>query len=213
MSGKITAIRNVGGDPPRVAVQVDGREAFTVSAEVAERLGLTVGSDIGSEETDSLRGDDERERAREAALRLLAVRARSEHELTTRLRQKGFGPRATEGVVSSLAEVGLVDDEAFARAWVDERLRLRPVGARRLSQELSLKGVARELADRIIGEAFDEEPELDVARRAAERKARTLRGGDPRKARARLHSFLVRRGFSYEVASTVTKELEGERDV
>jgi regulatory protein len=213
LKGRITAIRNVGGDPPRVAVQVDGREAFTVSAEVAERLSLNVGADIGSEETESLRDDDERGRAREAALRLLAVRARSEHELTTRLRQKGFRAGTTREVVSALAGVGLIDDEAFARAWAEERLRLRPVGPRRLSQELAAKGVARELADMVIAEAFAEQPELEVARRAASRRAGSLRGGDPRKVRARLHSFLVRRGFSYEVAATVIRELEGERDV
>ena len=65
----------------------------------------------------------DREKAREAALRLLAVRARSEGELDDRLKRKGFDERTSAEVVAALKRVGLVDDEDFARAWVDEKLR------------------------------------------------------------------------------------------
>jgi regulatory protein len=162
--------------------------------------------------TEILTADDERSAVREAALRLLAVRARSGGELSERLRRKGFDEELTASVVSSLADVGLVDDEAFARAWADEKVRLRPVGPRRLREELLSKRIDRDLAERVVGETFREHRELELARRALAKKTRVSGGADDRKRRARLHSFLIRRGFSYEVASAALRELEEETD-
>jgi regulatory protein len=212
VSGTITEIRRTDGDPPRLTVFVDGVEAFTVSEEVASELGLAVGRSLAGENEREPATDDERTRAREAALRLLAVRARSEGELADRLRRKGFSDETARQVLVALSDVGLVDDEAFARAWVDERVRLRPVGPRRLVQELLAKHVDRELAERVIDEAFGERTELELAMRALTKKTRASGAGSDRRTRARLHAFLVRRGFSYEVASAALKELERKND-
>ncbi len=210
MSGTITEIRKNGGDTPRLTVFVDGSEAFTVSEEVARELGLCVGHELAPSAAEHLEADDERAKTREVALRLLAVRARSEGELVDRLRRKGFSEEVTAVVVSALAEVGLVDDAAFARAWAEEKVRLRPIGPRRLTSELLSKRVSRDLVDLVVDETFREHSELELARRAVEKKARVSGGADAKKRRARLHSFLIRRGFSYEVVSTVLREIEGD---
>ena len=210
MSGRITEIRKSPGEGVRLAVFVDGSEAFTVSEEVARELDLTVGRELAPAATQRLGENDERTRIREAALRLLAVRARSEGELLDRLRRKGFTGELTAVVVSDLAEVGLVDDAAFARAWADEKVRLRPIGPRRLTSELLSKRIRKELVALVVDETFREHSELDLARRAVEKKVRVSGGVDAAKRRARLHSFLLRRGFSYEVASTILREIEGE---
>ena len=212
MSGTVTDIRKVDGDADRLVVFVDGVEAFTVSEAVASELGLTVGSPLADDTPVAEPTGDERAVAREAALRLLAVRARSERELFDRLKRKGFDQRVAAAVIASLSEVGLIDDESFARAWAEERVRLRPVGPRRLRQELLAKRVDDDIATRVVDETFREHSELDLARRVVERKARVSGGVDGGKRRARLHSLLVRRGFSYEVASAVLKEIEGESD-
>lgn len=212
MSGKITDIRKMRDDSSRVTVFVDGAEAFTVSEELAKNMDLAVGRELAPAATEVLEADDERSAAREAALRLLAVRARSEGELRDRLRRKGYGEELTATVVTSLSEVGLVDDEAFARAWADEKVRLKPVGPRRLREELLSKRIDRDLAERVVDETFREHRELDLARRALEKKVRVTGGADERKRRSRLHSFLIRRGFSYEVASAALKELEEGSD-
>jgi regulatory protein len=195
-----------------VVVFVDGAEAFTVSEELADRMGLKVGQDLAPVSQDLLTTNDDRSKAREAALRLLAVRARSEGELRDRLRRKAFDEEIISGVLASLAEVGLVDDAAFAKAWADERVRLRPVGPVRLRQELLAKRVDAETAARVVDETYREHPELELARRALEKKSRVSGGADDSRRRARLHSFLLRRGFSYEVASAALKELKGESD-
>jgi len=191
-----------------------------VSEETAARLGLAIGLDVGSEEVEEARDDDERGRARERALRLLAVRARSRSELVDRLRRLGFDAETVAITVERLAGAGLVDDRAFAEAWVDERTRLRPMGRLRLSSELRAKGVRPEVIAEVLDEALDEATELALARRAAGKRTRTVgksergapRASDRAKLRSRLQSFLTRRGFSYDVVSRVVRELEGDAD-
>jgi len=132
---KITAIERAAEGSPRLAVFVDGRRAFTVSEELALRLGLTVGSTLAADDVEELRVDADRARARESALRLLAVRARSRSELLDRLERKGFERGVATEVVDALEGVGLVDDHEFGRLWAEEKMRLRPVGPRRLLKE------------------------------------------------------------------------------
>ena len=210
MGARITAIRKAGGESSRVAVFVDGKEAFRVSEQMVGLLGLVVGRELAPDEFESLETDVEIGKAKDAALRLLGIRARSRSELEDRLSRKGFRPDAIESVIGDLDGAGLVDDRAFAGLWVDERTRLRPCGRMRLTQELRAKGVAPSVIDEAISESFDEVPEIELARRAAARKSARLKG-DP-KGRAKLHSFLLRRGFGYELAGQVTREFEDHAD-
>ena len=212
MSGRITAIERAREGSTRLAVFVDGRRAFTVSEETAEKLGLAVGVELVRDQVESIEADSERGRAKEKALALLTVRARSRRELLDRLRRHGFEATISEEVVADLGAAGLVDDEAFARLWAEERVRLRPVGPMLLRQELLAKGVDRGIAERILDETFEENPEIELARRAAWKKTRKRGGAIPDRERSRLHAFLVRRGFSHEVAAAVVRERMESRD-
>lgn len=149
--------------------------------------------------------------ARDAALRLLAVRARSRRELEGRLRRKSFDDDTIRSVLDALSDVGLIDDAAFARAWADERARLKPVGPARLRHELLEKGVDRVVVERTIDDAYDGDREIELARTAARGKASRLARDD--RARARLYRFLLGRGFSREVASNAVNEtMEEDED-
>lgn len=146
---------------------------------------------------------------REAALRLLAHRARSRRELSTRLRRKEFPARLIEPVLDDLESRGWLDDAEFARSWIRDRLRLRPRGRRALLAELREKGVAAPVAEAALDEAFDdpEVSEREIAfsladgwlRRQPSSLARALLEGgrDPtaEKARRRFQGHLARRGI------------------
>lgn len=159
------------------------------------------------------RGGDPRggtvEQAKEACLRLLAVRARSRAELTQRLAAKGFDAEVTASALDRLAEVGLIDDAAFAEQWVHSRHTFSGKGRAALAQELRRKGVAPETAAAALdGISADDEHE-----RAAElvrRKLRTLPASIDRDAALRrLAGMLARRGYPSSVAFPVVRaELE-----
>ena len=217
--GTITAIRSVEGSSA-LTVYVDGECAFTVSEDIVRRMGLAVGVRLAASEGRSPERNAEQSaikpsddaKARDAALMLLAVRARSRWELEDRLRQKGFDTATRESVLSALETAGLVDDRAFARLWAEERLRLRPVGRMLLASELRAKHVAQETTTAVLDEMYEEHAEIDLA--AAVLRKRIAKVGAPgdRRARSRLESHLVRRGFSFEVVAEAMRQIEGELD-
>jgi regulatory protein len=188
---------------PRVDVFVDGRLALSLSLAIAAAAGLRRGDDVTAGRLETLRQADERQQARDAALRLLAYRPRSEAELRTRLARRGLPLAAVEQAMEHLREQGLLDDDAFARYWVEARQQSSPRGRRLLRRELLAKGIAAETASQAVAAVADE----DVARRAAVKKAHGLRNLDYPTFRRRLGQFLLRRGFPYETARVLVDEL------
>ncbi|NUS95294.1 MAG: recombination regulator RecX [Nocardia sp.] len=158
-------------------------------------------------------GSDSREnleQAKEACLRLLAVRARSRAELAQRLSAKGHAPEVIEQVLDRLVEVGLIDDADFARQWVQQRHGFSGKGRRALEQELRRKGVSQEDSAAAL-ETVTVDDEYERATELVRRKLRTLPAGlDREKAIRRLVGMLARRGYGHSVAFTVVKaELDG----
>jgi len=146
--------------------------------------------------------------AREIALRQLTVRARSRAELARALKRKGTPDDVATIVLDRLQEVGLVDDEAFARDWLaagDRRRRSRSA----LLAELAEKGVAREVVDAVVAE-LDSDRDYLVARSYAESRVGGLTRVEPSARYRRLAGALARRGFAAGVVAQVTKEVLAE---
>lgn len=204
---RITALSPQKHDPDRLSVFVDGEFRMGLAAEIAHAANLRVGDEVDEARLAELERRDRTWQAREAALRLLAVRPRSAVELARRLRMKGYGPDVAEEVIARLKELGLMDDAVFAGMLARDRVRLRPQGSRRLANELRQKGVDEETARAAIRETMEGEQtdERELARRAAARwKPRA--GEEPAAARRRLHGFLARRGFDGDVIRDVLDE-------
>jgi regulatory protein len=168
-------------------------------------------ADSGSPEDASIggrTGDDAQgsiEQAKDAALRLLAVRARSRAELAQRLSAKGYPLEMTEQVLDRLAEVGLIDDADFARQWVRQRHGFSGKGRRALEQELRRKGVSQEDSAAAL-DTVTADDEYERATELVRRKLRSLPAGlDREKAIRRLVGMLARRGYGHSVAFAVVK--------
>jgi regulatory protein len=152
-----------------------------------------------------------------AALRFLEARPRSATEVRRRLTGAGYREPLVAGAIERLAELGVLDDEAFARAWVESRDRARPRGERALRSELARKGIDRQLTDDVLEERTIDQPDADAAaaRRVLERHAHALaRVADPRARRQRAYALLARNGFDSDtaveaIAATLPHELEG----
>jgi regulatory protein len=200
VEGRITALVFQKHNSQRVNVHLNGHFAFGLAAIEAARL--HVGQLLSPQRVAQLRERDAEERAHERALHLLSYRPRSAAEISRRLRQADFSPAAIEGALARLERVGLVDDRAFARFWVENREAFRPRGQNMLRWELRQKGVA----DQIIDEALTPLDETASASRLARRRARRLRDLDAPTFRRRLTDYLARRGFSYSTIADVVQE-------
>ncbi len=86
----------------------------------------------------------------DAAGRFLETRSRSVAEVRRRLTSAGYRPELIEGAIAKLLEFGMLDDEVFARTWVESRDRARPRGERAIRSELLQKGIDRETVDLVL---------------------------------------------------------------
>ncbi|MCC6386373.1 MAG: regulatory protein RecX [Dehalococcoidia bacterium] len=207
----IKSVRSAGRSRMRLIVLDDGRE-FVFCDEACERAGAREGVAATEELFAALDRWEHRVNAHEAALRLLSHRARSENEMRTRLAMRGIEPEVIEDEVVRLRDAGLLDDDQFARAWVEDRKRFAPRGRRMLRYELLGRGIQPDSVDAVTGDIDDADTALGLARV----KARGSIGqADWEAFLAKVGGFLRRRGFDYgvatEAARTVWAELEQER--
>jgi regulatory protein len=152
----------------------------------------------------------ESEVAREICLRQLAVRPRTRAELAKALLRKEISEEVIAEVLDRYDEVGIIDDAAFARAWVSSRHHGRGLARRALANELRQRGVDPEVAGEAL-EAVDDEAEAETARALVDRKLRTA-SGTPDAIFRRLVAMLARKGYPAGVAIRAVKDALAARD-
>ncbi|MFD7131533.1 recombination regulator RecX [Streptomyces sp. NPDC059894] len=155
---------------------------------------------------------DPAERARAICLRLLTGTPRTRKQLADALSKREIPDDVAEEVLSRFEEVGLINDSAFADAWVESRHHGRGLARRALAQELRTKGVDSTLIDEAVSQ-LDSEREEATARELVDRKLRSTRGLDRDRRLRRLAGMLARKGYSQGMALRVVRqalEEEGE---
>lgn len=141
-----------------------------------------------------------------SAVRILARRDHGTAELARKLTGRGFDDSAVSAALARCRELGYLDDERAGRVRL-RSLKDRACGVRRMVADLTGRGFAKELVDRLIDEAVDEAGERDRARRAlSSRWAALRREPDPRRRQARAWRFLQGRGFTPAVIADVLSE-------
>jgi regulatory protein len=208
--GQITGLRFQKRNPERVNVYIDG--AFAMGLPALEAARLKVGQHLSAEDIERLVELDGQERAYDRVLNFLSYRQRSVAEVRRYLRQKEVEPTCGEAIIERLCRQGLLDDETFARWWVDNRSEFSPRGSFAIRQELRAKGVT----DAVIGAVLatsgvGEEDALGVL---ARKRAVRLANEDGPSFRRKLTAFLVRRGFSFDQVLPLVETLwrETEQD-
>ncbi|WP_084779680.1 recombination regulator RecX [Planobispora rosea] len=148
--------------------------------------------------------------ARAICLRLLTMAPRTRAQLAEALRKREVPEDAAEAVLERFSEVGLIDDEAFAAAWVSSRHAGRGLARRALASELRRRGVEEDTVKEAV-EQLDPEQEVETARRLVARKLPSTRGLEPAARTRRLAGMLARKGYGPGLAFRVIREaLENE---
>ena len=167
------------------------------------------GSSFASRAEEGESSGDPAERARAICLRLLTGTPRTRKQLADALRKREIPEDVADEVLSRFEEVGLIDDGAFADAWVESRHHGRGLARRALAQELRTKGVDAALIDEAVGQ-LDAEQEETTARDLVARKLRATRGLDRDKRLRRLAGMLARKGYSEGLALRVVRQALAE---
>jgi regulatory protein len=143
-------------------------------------------------------------------LRLLTQGPRTRAQLAAALQRRGVPDDVAEGVLDRFGQVGLVDDVAFADAWVESRHAGRGLARRALAHELRQRGVDGETVDAAL-ETLPPEQEVETARALVRARLRTTRGADPQARVRRVAGLLARKGYGAALTyRLVREELEAE---
>lgn len=148
---------------------------------------------------------DPEEQARALCLRLLTGTPRTRRQLADAMRKREIPDEVAEYVLERFQDVGLIDDQAFANAWVESRHRGRGLARRALAQELRQRGIDAELVTEAVG-LLDAEQEEETARELVRRRLPGTRGLDRDKRVRRLAGMLARKGYPEGLALRVVRD-------
>ena len=187
----------------RVFLRLSGGRFFTIPESEAEIL--LPGTALADEDITRLSRIDQYVRGKDKALRMLSIRSRSRHELDNALAGLEIAPEVRGGILEELRELGLVDDNRFAREYVGARVDLKRLGPHRLKFELRKLGVSPAIVERTLEEAFPSGSQEELAWKTVQKKLGSRRP-DERDVR-RISDLLKRKGFDYGVINRVAYEL------
>lgn len=187
----------------KYALYLDGEYALSLDKLIVERENLCVNDSVDEDYLDGLKSDSDVVRAKEKALYLLEYRARTAKELMDKLTPV-FGEDAAECAVQRMEELGLIDDEAFARDYARTLLFSKKISPKSAVYELMKKGIERDLAEEIIDELECDEQEQ--IRQIIDRKY--IRCLDDEKGRKRTINGLRAKGYCWSDIQTVLNEYD-----
>jgi regulatory protein len=207
----ITDIKRQKRRKNRVSIFIDGKYTFSLDYYTVTRANLYTGDEITEEDKNKLIEKDAFARARDYAYYFASYRDRSEYEIKKRLLEREFRPAVINEVLALLRSQGIVDDHSFVNKWVDNVILNRPMGRMRVIHELRLKRVRDDIIEEVCHEKLDLDKEVELARKAADKKMKVLKNYSQDVARRRLNTFLVSLGFDFEVIRDLIKEYFGDR--
>lgn len=202
MDKTITALQTQKSNPDRLNIFLDGEFAFGVSRFVG--AWISVGQVVSEEKIADLVRQDKREKAFQTALNFIRYQPRTTLEVEKRLEKAECSPEIIPDVIAELIEKNYIDDQDFARQWVESRSASKPRSRFLLALELKKKGINAEL----IAAALDAIPsEHDLAAQFGMQYMRRLSHLDQETFGKRLSAAMQRKGFSYSVIKDVLRDL------
>lgn len=211
MQGTITSITRQKGDKARASIFLEGEFAFGIEEQTIEEFRLRKGDQIDNELYGKLIDFDFWIGAKRIALRYVNHRARSEKEIRTRLDREEIPPEIILRVIEFLKSYNMVDDAAYARAFVNDKLMRKQVSSKDIARELKYRGVEPGLIEETVATLNAKESDETRATKAAEKRWPRLLKEEPIARKRKLYTFLGARGFSSEIIRTVYKKLSSDR--
>lgn len=144
---------------------------------------------------------------------LLRYRPRSIAEARQRLSERGYADDVIEATIDQAIATDQLDDVAFTKLWIRDRMWHHPLSRAAIAQELREKGIHRDLISSTLHTEYTAVQEIELATELAEARIRRFHGLKPETRRNRLVSYLMRRGFARGLVYQVVKSVEKEFDL
>lgn len=189
---KITAIKQQAKRRGRYSIYIDEKFAIGLSESELLRLGLFLGQELTQDELALFKEQSNQSKWFDKVLNLLSYRPRSEWEIKEYLRRKDCPPEIIESLLNKLSVNGYVNDEQFARRWIESRRQLKSTSRRKIAMELKVKRIDNSIIDEVLTADKSDTDELQIIKDLITKK------GQRYPDRVKLMQYLARQGFSYE---------------
>ena len=181
----------------RVNIYLDSKYGFGIDLETFVKLGLKVEQELGEDEVEKIVEKAEFQKSLDKLLRYATLRPRSGREVNDWFRKRKVHESLHKKLTSKLKTLDLLEDEKFARWWVDQRLSFRPRGKRALESELIGKGIDRTIIKTVLSET--DVDEVGIATELIKKKKYKWDKLPLIEAREKKSAFLARKGFGWDV--------------
>lgn len=178
----------------------------SLSLDAVLHYGIKEGSEISEELMDTIKKEDTVKYAKEKAMEYVAYAPRSTFQVRQKLKQKGIDEKSIDETISALEYYHYVDDSEFVKEFTKSyKGRL---GRRAIVQKLREKGVSPDVIEDSM--EISEEEELSSAREQAQILISRNRGLEVQKLRQKIYQTLTRKGYPYDIVSTILSEVEDD---
>lgn len=190
----------------RYNLYLDGEFYCGLYDDTLLKYGIASGDEVTEKQIEEIRGFDEYIYGKKIAFDYLSYRIRTISEIKKRLKKAKLQDETIDKVIAHLKELKLVDDEAFARQLVAEKIKNKPSGKRMLEKKLYEMGIPKQVSEPVINELLDEETEKTLALKIYEKLLPKLQGLDRQEARQKIFAKLASRGFNFDIINEIIRE-------
>lgn len=181
----------------RVSIYLDGKFGFGIDLENYVKLNLKVEQNLSEEEIEKIKNTADFVKVFNNLLRFVTLRPRSKKEILDWLKRKKVPESFHNRLFTKLNRLDLIGDEKFARWWVGQRLAFRPKSQRIMKQELRMKGINREIVEKVLAETKIDEGK--IAKSLLDKKEYRWKKLVGLKKKKKMAEFLARKGFGWGV--------------
>lgn len=204
---QITKIEESKGRGKYRILYLNGKKFGKFFDEIIFRFNIKEDSFLNENELKQLQKVQSEMEAEKIALNYLSYKPRSINEVKKKLFSKKIAYSVIDLTIEKMKKYGYLDDEKYARDWIEERIRTRGFSPSKIKSELFLKGISKEIIENNLSEIYTPELEIKTAKRIAKKQMRKYKNLDEKVIKRRIINFLLRRGYNYSVIESILSEV------
>jgi len=202
---KITKIETQKRRQDRVNIYIDDRFAFGLTDTLRYKYDLFKDKEVSQEFIDDVLNAEEQNKVIEYTLKFLSYRERSQKEVYDRLKIRGYDEDKINNAINYCLDKNYINDTRFAETFIQEKTEINKLGSYRIKQELSIKGISREIIEEVLEP--DYEQELEMATELALKKVSSYKNDNRYAQYRKLGGYLQRRGYNFDIVREVLENI------
>jgi regulatory protein len=189
----------------RYNIFLDGEFAFGADKETIYTFGLRKNDDLTEEKIGEIKNYDEFNFGKKIALNYLNYKQRTEKEIRKKLKEKKISEKSTDKIISILKDLKFLNDDQYAKMYIEEKLANNPKGKRVIAMKLAEKGISKEVINNVIDSKYSEDTEIKKAKELLSKYIKKVRAKSESDKKQKCYRYLLSRGFDYEVVKSACK--------